>query len=107
MTRYTLHVPAFYNDGSLVGDVVLHDIEARIIDIAGGFTRTSGMGGWRTDDGRVYLEQVYLYAVDSDDPEVPGKLHRLAERVADALRQEAVYLTHQAIGTSLVTPVTA
>lgn len=108
MTRYTLHVPDHYNDGTPVGEIVLQDIEWQLGQLAGGFTALLGRGTWIDPvDGQAYHDSQVLYLIDSDDPEVAGKLHRLAERIADALRQEAVYLTHQEIGASLVAPVAA
>jgi hypothetical protein len=107
MTRYTLHVPEQYNDGLQIGEEVHAIIEGELIGAAGGFTLTHGIGAWRSDDGTIYREPMKLYAVDSDDPDVPCRLGELAGRVANALRQEAVYLTTAAIGTELVVPTHA
>jgi hypothetical protein len=107
MIRFTLHVPEQYNDGTNVGREVLGEIEYLLLSYVGGFTLTHGIGAWRSDDGTIYRESVRLYAADSDDPDVGEKLQRLAARVADALRQEAVYLTTAVIGTELVVPTHA
>lgn len=107
MTRFTLHVPEAFNDGTPVGQDTFELIENALLNIGGGFTLTHGIGAWRGDN-EVYREHVRLYAVDSDDVNTGARLLKLAHRVGTALRQEAVYVTQQAIATQLVfTQVTA
>lgn len=104
MTRYTLHVPARYNNGRPVTPHIMQGIESRLIDYAGGFTMTRADGAWRGDDGTIYHEPIRLYLVDTAE-DISRQLHELAESVAIRLGQEAVYLTAQNITTSLVVPV--
>jgi hypothetical protein len=106
VTRYTLHVPEQYNDGSLVAPEYFAHIEQAIEDVAGGWTLTHGIGGWRGEDTR-YREPVRLYHVDVAHPK-PGerpvdRLLDIADDIAAALGQEAVYMTAQQITTTLVT----
>jgi hypothetical protein len=101
MIRYTLYVPQAYNDGTPFPASALIDVEEIILGIAGGFTRTDSVGAWRDGD-KIYREPISLYAVDSDDPEVPGKLHAFARVLRTSLDQEAIYLTHETIGATLI-----
>lgn len=103
MTRYTLHVPETRNDGSLVEPEVFAEIEGMILDRAGGYTLTHGIGAWR-GDGTTYREPVRLYAVDTD---VHAALVNIAHDVARMLDQEAVYLTAQEIAPTLIYQPTA
>ncbi|MDE2101471.1 MAG: hypothetical protein KGL39_29770 [Patescibacteria group bacterium] len=100
MTRYTLHIPEQYNDGAPVAPEYFATVEQAVEDIAGGWTLTHGIGGWRGEDSR-YREPVRLYHVDTDS--APDPLLDLADDIAAALGQEAVYLTAQDISTTLVT----
>lgn len=100
MTRYTLHVPEQYNNGDPVPPEYFAVIEREIEDYAGGWTLTHAIGGWRGEDSR-YRESVRLYHVDTDNG--PARLLGTAEAIAQALDQEAVYLTAQEISTTLVT----
>lgn len=101
MTRYTLHVPRFYNDGTVVPPSELDLVEGRLLDIAGGFTSTNATGAWRSPDGRVYREPVTLYHVDSE-LDVERELRDVAELIAARLEQEAVYLTSADLGAELI-----
>ena len=103
MTRFTLHVPERHNDGSPVAPARLEVIESSLLAIGGGFTLAHGVGAWRSDDGTIYREPVRLYAVDTAEPDAGDRLRALAADVAWGLEQEAVYLTAQAIDTTLAT----
>jgi hypothetical protein len=98
--RYTLHVPEQYNDGLPVSPEYFATVEREIEDFAGGWTLTHGIGGWRGEDTR-YREPVRLYHVDTE--RAPDPLLDIADDIAAALGQEAVYLTAQEISTTLVT----
>lgn len=92
MYRYTLTVPAYLNDGGHVDPADVDLIESRLLDIAPGYTLSRGVGAWRAPDGTVYREQVNVYTLDTAD-DVSDALRQLAEYVALALEQEAVYVT--------------
>lgn len=106
MTRYTLHVPLILNDGAPTPEDTLADVESDLLDLAGGFTATDGVGGWR-GDGTVYREPVRLYHIDTSDPDAPELLANLGRAVARWIGQEAVYLTAQPIGTELLVSTAA
>jgi len=106
MTRYTLHVPLFLNDGAPTEEAALERVEIALANIAGGWTATDGLGGWLSADGAYYREPVRLYAIDTDAPNYAlPQLHRLADWLAIELQQQAVYLTWSEIGAQLVSPV--
>ena len=107
MTRYTLHVPLQLNDGAPVDADTLATIESDLLDLAGGFTATEGIGAWRGNGGHVYREPVRLYHVDTAEPDAPELLAALASSVARWLDQEAVYLTAAPLATQLLTAVPA
>lgn len=106
MIRYTLHVPEQRNDGSLIEPAYFEEIEGALEVLAGGWTLTPGIGGWRGENER-YREPVRLYAMDVEQ-DLNGNLRRAlvlqAGRIADELEQEAVYLTRQDIETYFVSP---
>lgn len=103
MTRYTLHVPENYNDGREIPGYVFDQVEQDLVDIVGGYTRTPGVGGWRSDMDTVYVEPVQVYTTDSADPDALQKLTNLARYLAQRLGQDAIYMTAQEIQTYLVT----
>lgn len=105
MTRYTLHVPLVLNDGTSTPEDVLGSTELELLQLAGGFTATDGYGGWIGDGGTIYREPVRLYAVDAEG--IEPELLQLADRIADRLDQEAVYLTRSPIAVQLVSPIRA
>jgi len=102
MTRFTLHVPEANNSGDPFGPETFAAIEERLLDIAGGFTLTHGIGVWRDpEDGTTYRDPLRLYSVDAEDTnEVLLSFGALADTVALALRQECVYLTRGYIAPS-------
>lgn len=103
MTRYTLHVPRVDNHGAPVDPHELELIENQLVAVAGGWTSTRGVGAWRSPDtGTSYREPVTLYHVDSD-ADIAPELLTIAERAAERLEQEAVYVTAQDISVTLVT----
>ena len=104
MTRYTLHVPEQYNDGTPVGPDAFAAIEERLLALTGGYTLTHGIGGWQDPEtGTIYREPVRLYAADTAR-DLTEQLSDLADLVASVLKQEAVYLTSAEIGARLVYP---
>jgi hypothetical protein len=66
MTRYTLHVPGRYNDGSPVPSSAFAWIKENLLGIGGGFTMVTAVGAWRGEYGRVYREPVRLYHMDAE-----------------------------------------
>ena len=101
MYRFTLTVPANYNDGSTVPLDIIERIELELMDIAGGFTSTSGFGAWRSPAGTLTREPVTVYAVDSSRREDWLEVVRVGQHVADWLEQEAVYVTTSEIDAGL------
>jgi hypothetical protein len=103
VTRYTLHVPEQLNDGTPVDTAALALIEDRLLEAAGGYTLTHGVGAWRDPDtGTIYREPVALYAVDTD-ADIRAALRNLADLIVIALAQVAVYITEQDVTPSLLT----
>ena len=106
MNRYTLHVPLVLNDGAPTPRAALRGIEDRLVDRFGGFTATTGTGGWKGAD-RAYVEPVQLYHVDTDRYGVWDELRELAQTIATQLGQEAVYITRQTIFAAMIAPAVA
>jgi hypothetical protein len=97
MTRYTITVPTAPSDGAHIAE-----IETHILRLAGGFTMTPGYGAWLNGSGQVVRDPVFVYTVDSADPELAAALNVLAAYVAATLDQDAVYLTASPVVTQLV-----
>lgn len=100
--RYTLHVPAFYNDGEAVAGDTLDRIGRRCAEIAGGFIRVAAWGEWTADDGTIYSEAIWLYHLDVPSAQHGHTLREYADTLRVTLEQECVYVTGQTIDTWLV-----
>lgn len=105
MVRYTLHVPLALNDGTPIPDEEIHGVEKRLLTLAGGFTRTEGLGGWLGEDGTIYREPMALFHVDDRGQNFGASMVDLARLVATAFQQEAVYLTTAPLAADLIRPV--
>ena len=103
MERYSITIPIHYNSGAPVPRPIFQEIEQELDQVVGGWTRLDGYGGWSGSDS-YYREPIALYFVDTADPTASEALLALARRTAEALRQEAVYVTRQEIETYLVAP---
>jgi hypothetical protein len=120
MERIAIHVPEVVPDGSPASAVVFASLEQRLFDIASdaklasaglteeGFTILSGVGAWRSPNGKGYRESVRLYCLDVADA------HSVLEAVLDvaawirvALKQESVYVTISPIEAMTVSEVVA
>jgi hypothetical protein len=97
MERITLHVPETLNDGSTVSSDQFAAYENELLELAGGFTLTHGIGAWRSLAGATYREPQRLYAVDVADAPAVRKLLALAERMAFDLEQDVFYVTSSSI----------
>jgi|ERR1043166_3375949 hypothetical protein len=102
MKRYTLYIPEQMNDGRMISPSLLDEIEDSLLALTRGFTCTRGQGAWLGEGDRIYREPVRLYATDSENPAMLSRLEKLARELRVTLQQEAIYLTHQEIGVSLV-----
>jgi hypothetical protein len=92
--RLTLYVPEILNDGSPVAYELLEVYERELLELAGGFTLTNGIGVWRSRDDVVYREPVRLYSIDAPTASnVRKAVTALALRIGHELGQEVVYLT--------------
>lgn len=95
MTRYTLHVPTHDNDGYPLASVHAY-VDDQLLAYYGGWTRTTAVGAWRSDEGTDYREGMFLYAVDTENTgSAPRQLRQIAEHIKHEAEQDAVYLTAQ------------
>ena len=98
--RYSLTVPRRYNDGEQIPLSVINVIEDHIANVAGGFTRTDGVGAWKA-----YREPVRVYAFDVtprteyEAAQILIDARWIAAYVRDVCKQEAAYLTRHEIDT--------
>lgn len=92
MYRHTLTVPLFLNSGLPVPLDDVATIEARLLDLAGGFTVAGAIGRWRGAEETYAQEEVTVYTIDCQTNLVPA-LRQLAEWIALALQQESVLVT--------------
>ena len=99
-TRFTLYVPASYNNGQTVPNRWVVQLESDLAREFGGFTRMTASGGWIAPDGRTITEPMFLYACDIDNSAAvfaAEKVWRFADRVKHDLTQEAVYVTRETL----------
>lgn len=100
--RFAIHVPLAANDGERL-DNVHADVRARLITTFGAYSETACGGSWLGDDGREYSDAQRIYHVDTDPSIVCERaIITIAREVAQAGRQECVYVTRQPINTTLV-----
>jgi hypothetical protein len=69
-----------------------------IADLAGGFTATQGMGGWKDNNGFLVVEPVTVFDCYYDnsfkvDCVIVDCFRDLARRIAGELKQDCVYLS--------------
>ena len=67
-----------------------------IADIAGGFTATQAIGGWKDDTGKLIVEPVTVFDCDAEDYFANGKstllaFRTLAKKIGRELNQRRVY----------------
>lgn len=91
-SEYTLHVPMRLNSGARVPRAYVDRIEARLVAIAGGFTRARTVGAFAMSDGSVKREPVYVYSVLAGRGAARG-MRRIASDIRRDLAQESVLLT--------------
>jgi hypothetical protein len=68
-----------------------------IADIAGGFTATRGIGGWKDDQGKLIVEPVTVFDCfcecrAGNDYTIAADFRHLAQNIAIELKQDCVYL---------------
>lgn len=86
-------LPTIGNDGSDLTDCHVA-LRSTLADSFGGYTATSGQGGW-TDSGKLYQDPVTVYAVAMDDTaENRAKLESVALFYGHMATQHCVMVTH-------------
>jgi hypothetical protein len=93
MTEAKIILPVVDNDGHSLEHKV-REVEARILDLFGGFTRTQAEGAWcDPDTGESYFETVNVYVIAGkwDDARVSALIN-LAATAAKEMNQACVYV---------------
>ena len=68
-------------------------LESRLCDAFGGFSRTSGVGGWNNQHGTTFTETVRIYDIACENSlQSCHALLALARWLRAEARQEAIYL---------------
>lgn len=94
--KIRLIVPNEYHEHG-THDTNMVPYQSAIADIAGGFTASQAIGGWKDDKGTLIVEAVTVFDVQCEkpakgEPRAIGDFIRLARRIAQELSQECVYL---------------
>ncbi len=101
--EYTLYVPQRRNNGIDVSAAFFGTLETRLLIIAGGFTRSRGVGGYQMESGEIVREPVYIYTLLAPDtPSVRQQVRSVAQHVKIQLAQESVLFTVRAVDSELV-----
>lgn len=96
MTYRTAQIilPVWDNEAKSLADA--HKILVKeLLDAFGGFTRTDGIGWWKSDvDGHTYNETVYVYTIAMDEHGSFGSavLRRIGREMCTIANQQAVYV---------------
>lgn len=86
--RLVVPVPSVLDD---MGRVAA--LETRLTSLFGGFTRTSGLGGWRDDYSRHIVEDIHVYDVAIPNTRAHADILRdVAAQVRRDFKQRSVYL---------------
>lgn len=91
-----LIVPTADNEGNRLDDLAT-ELEARLTETFGGFTRLFGIGGYRDKNGATIKEPVWVYDVAvpfnvATAVETLDALYRLARLILEKGKQQSVYL---------------
>jgi len=106
MREARIIVPDTDNDGKLTDDVKAL-VERTLTGKFGGFTSTSGFGGW-SNNGTIIREPVTVYDVATEDTaDNRAILDGLAYRVLLYANQDAVYLRYPGGNVKIVERVAA
>ncbi len=103
MALYTLYVPTHLNSGDPVSASFFDAFESRLAGIAGGYTRTDGIGAYQMTDGTLKREPVYVYTLLAPgNPSTRERVHNVARHVKLWLAQESVLVTVALVDSELV-----
>ena len=84
-------IPTQLPNGKDVGHLLLHDYKVRIAAIAGGYTSTSGEGGWKNDKGVLTREPILIVDISISDNRQVDALRTLAGTICEDLEQDCVF----------------
>lgn len=91
----TITLPIRDNDGSSLSHH--HDnLQASLLDIAGGYSSQAISGAWKSEDGRVYRDESIRYEtlVSVEDSESAyWEIAKVVERIAKDSLQECILVT--------------
>ena len=88
-------LPIRDNDGSNL-DHHHDNLQASLLDIAGGYSSQAIGGAWRSEDGRVYRDESIRYETlvkVADSESAYWKIVEVAERIAKESLQECLLVT--------------
>ena len=89
-----LIVPRTFNDKTPILPTTIHLIETKILETAGGFTRTCGHGVWRNAKGVRIDDEVLIYSIYLPDSLSFYRftMGEIAKFIGTVCKQESVYL---------------
>ena len=93
MVKAVILIPTADNDGHPFSRRDWRELEQRLSQLAGGFTREGDVvGQWTGDDGRVYRDRSRRYVVALPSWMALPAFLEAARWTADWFRQEAIYI---------------
>lgn len=101
MQRLTITIPRCYNDGRMVPVEVLDQIDTRITDLFGGYSRVYTFGQW-SDGDTIYADESFRYEILTG---LGGyeKLVDYARRLCSILDQKCILTTCEDVRVDFVT----
>lgn len=98
-----INLPVNDNDGNSLLDVHSRISDA-LISAFGGYTAISGLGAWKSPEGKTYAEPVLIYQIAVEGTAFDYELTReLALHFAEKANQEAVFIVLDGIASILST----
>lgn len=93
--EYRIIAPVADNDGLEIPGILWENLEHKLLDLFGGFSRLESQGQWRSDDGIVYYDHNVIYSAIGPNDCFP-KLLRIAEWVKAEWCQESIAILRSA-----------
>lgn len=101
--EYRLCVPLTDNEGHGIPDGCWNVLKNTLVMEFGGFTKYPAIGAWKSKDGEVIEEQIYIFSVITPRTSAASEImEELANYVKEYWRQLSVLLTKQEINAMFI-----
>ena len=96
MVKIEATFPKRDNEGNLFRSSSFRAVEVYLLEVAGGYTVTECIGGWK-DDEKVYIDYSFVYSVVVDAILADAVMSALKDRIINDFRQHSAWITYHDI----------